>query len=497
MITNNNNGTKTLKRSEMYASMMNALDSVKTGETLLLSSFQSGHPLKQLDSDELVAYHTRLSQVVHSFGKEIEVRRLLAIQEIEKLQWLDILIDDFGDGGTNFNLRAYPTRPAWRTNGHLEPLPVQVQVISETVFVGAARENSGQRDKEMFGIQIDPWASPNSSATRFFTSHHAALWEHAGADKSNLLISHGHPLERNVLLYKWRLCTSWLAHKVNAITSPLDLSSVAREIHETLLPIKRWYWTNLAPERIQESYARYPLNLERRIHGPWDETLNTDPCEVMIAHWRKNQMCWPHDHGKSSGVVIVLQGKARVTHYVHSEKNHTLTKQLEPPRILDAGKSAYVDGDIIHAMESISDEDLVTLHIYFPSPPSSWIYDICGRRRLQIKSGGAYLPREDKAILQEEPCGYVEAEALVQTSLTSKKLRTEHGATSVKRAKGRPPSSEDRRKQDSTILEAWKSRRYKTKEELSRELGIDVQSVSQALDRERHRHTSERNNSAE
>ena len=85
-------GVHTIARSELYVEMTRSLLEVADREVICLTSFQSSHPFHQDESEEIKNYHDTLERVLKSRPDRVEARRLLAIQTINKLPWLDDVV---------------------------------------------------------------------------------------------------------------------------------------------------------------------------------------------------------------------------------------------------------------------------------------------------------------------------------------------------------------------------------------------------------------------
>jgi hypothetical protein len=385
-----NDGTTVLKRSQMYEGMRTALDEVPDGATIRLSSFQLGHPLFQPEQ-AIRAYHQALFEHLEARGRRIGVKRLVSIQTLKKLPWIDDLVEQFGNDNVDFNLRLYPSRPQWETEPELEPLPLQVQLIGGTVFVGGGRVEEREVTSDLWGIQIDRRARQGRDVSSFFERHHTALWNFAhdkGKEHSDL-IENGKPNTRNIDNLKWSLCSSWLKHHARAVKDEDGLFELGARIDQELRSIRSWYKLRLRPG------GSTPIPYRRNVidEGPRDGKV-----EMMLAEWQKGGECWPHDHGGASGMVLVLQGTATIKEFGPIGRDSF--KWTEPKEFTKrAGEAIAVHPQVVHSMKCAGDSDpLVTLHLYHPRPKVAQIVDLGSSRVFQIKRGGAYKP-EDQDVL--------------------------------------------------------------------------------------------------
>ncbi|MFI5821556.1 cysteine dioxygenase [Streptomyces rishiriensis] len=86
----------------------------------------------------------------------------------------------------------------------------------------------------------------------------------------------------------------------------------------------------------------------------WYHLLRTGPgYEVWLLSWVPGQGSGPHDHGRSSGVLTVLDGE--------------LTERTERgERVLGAGAQRVFAPGYVHEVVNDALEPAVSLHVYFP-----------------------------------------------------------------------------------------------------------------------------------
>ncbi|WP_328913785.1 MULTISPECIES: cysteine dioxygenase [unclassified Streptomyces] len=90
----------------------------------------------------------------------------------------------------------------------------------------------------------------------------------------------------------------------------------------------------------------------------WYARLRTGPgYEVWLLSWLPGQSSGLHDHGRSSGVLTVLDGTLR---------ERALTARGEAGRTLAAGHQRVFAPGYVHEVVNDSLEPAVSLHIYFP-----------------------------------------------------------------------------------------------------------------------------------
>jgi predicted metal-dependent enzyme (double-stranded beta helix superfamily) len=90
----------------------------------------------------------------------------------------------------------------------------------------------------------------------------------------------------------------------------------------------------------------------------WYSRLHTGPgYEVWLLSWLPGQSSGPHDHGRSSGVLTVLEGQLR---------EHATTARGSSLRTLAPGAQRAFAPGYVHEVVNDSLEPAVSLHVYFP-----------------------------------------------------------------------------------------------------------------------------------
>ena len=100
--------------------------------------------------------------------------------------------------------------------------------------------------------------------------------------------------------------------------------------------------------------ARWAPLVEYDAVSRWYHRLVTGPgYEVWLLSWVPGQRSGPHDHGRSSGVLTVLEGE--------------LTERTEKAsRALGSGAQRVFAPGYVHEVVNDSLEPAVSLHVYFP-----------------------------------------------------------------------------------------------------------------------------------
>jgi predicted metal-dependent enzyme (double-stranded beta helix superfamily) len=90
----------------------------------------------------------------------------------------------------------------------------------------------------------------------------------------------------------------------------------------------------------------------------WYARLRTGPgYEVWLLSWLPGQTSGLHDHGRSSGVLTVLQGALR---------ERALTARGETTRVLTEGHQRAFAPGYVHEVVNDSLEPAVSVHVYYP-----------------------------------------------------------------------------------------------------------------------------------
>jgi quercetin dioxygenase-like cupin family protein len=97
----------------------------------------------------------------------------------------------------------------------------------------------------------------------------------------------------------------------------------------------------------------------------WYHRLRTGPgYEVWLLSWVPGQGSGPHDHGRSSGVLTVLEG--------------TLTERTgRGTRALGAGAQRVFAPGYVHEVVNDALEPAVSLHIYYPGLTQMPMHSAC------------------------------------------------------------------------------------------------------------------------
>ena len=124
--------------------------------------------------------------------------------------------------------------------------------------------------------------------------------------------------------------------------------------------------------------------------------------EVMLASWRRDFPCAPHDHGDSYSAIKVLRGRSH--HRGFAIKNNRLTEVFSERK--STNDILVCQPKQIHAMGDDNDtETLVTLHLYAGSIDDMLVFS---KTHSHLVSGqaGAWLPVDSPEYLLKQAEGH-------------------------------------------------------------------------------------------
>ena len=110
--------------------------------------------------------------------------------------------------------------------------------------------------------------------------------------------------------------------------------------------------------------------------------------EVMVARWRADARCAPHDHGGSAGFVTALTGRFDERRFAWKGDDLVPTTTIAR----ETGEAFAFGPLVIHDMTSGSEGGL-SLHVYSPPPQHMYVYDLDRSERLDLVGDfGAWIP---------------------------------------------------------------------------------------------------------
>jgi quercetin dioxygenase-like cupin family protein len=108
------------------------------------------------------------------------------------------------------------------------------------------------------------------------------------------------------------------------------------------------------------------------------QLLLTDELEVWLIHWEAGHDTGFHDHDRSGGTVVVLEGSVREDRLVVGGPPST--------RVVHAGESFGFEPSDIHRVVHVAGEPAVTIHAYSPPLQAMGAYEVSDEGRLRRTS---------------------------------------------------------------------------------------------------------------
>lgn len=396
----------TVTCEEMYGFMQDGLQALDAAENVYLTSFQLEHPLDPVERvDSIVSWHRALKARVHDHDHPLRAWRLVAIQRVTKLRWLDEQVRDFGQGGVDFNVRLYGAPFEWQSQpGLATPLPSQVHVIGEHIFLAGVRLQSRTAAHDAWGTHIR--AARKSKTWSYYLQQYEMLWKYAGANppwgmRSSDLIVHGHVQEGTLAQLKAITLKSWLRYHASRVSTREDFELFLQLLWRTLFkeaPSDWWKAVGQPPQRGAENpYTREILWPTHQAADELDEDAES-PVELMLAKWVPGASCAAHDHAGARGRIFVLNGSAHTENYWFDERQGILEHLPDRGRTFTVGQYSDVEGEEVHSTGCVSDcatTPLVTLHVYFKDSARADkrfnVFDLQAGVVAKKKNGGAWM----------------------------------------------------------------------------------------------------------
>jgi cysteine dioxygenase len=114
----------------------------------------------------------------------------------------------------------------------------------------------------------------------------------------------------------------------------------------------------------------------------------------MLASWRFFASCAPHDHGFSTGTVLVVEGQFEELSYKWSSDSGDIKADLQSLRRASKGQFLEVEGDTFHSMKNVGQTG-ITLHFYTPAISNMKVLDLRNKQTLTVSEDcGAWIPTD-------------------------------------------------------------------------------------------------------
>ena len=112
-----------------------------------------------------------------------------------------------------------------------------------------------------------------------------------------------------------------------------------------------------------------------------ERLLLTADVEIWLIHWEAGHDTGFHDHDRSGGTVVVLEGAVREDRLVVGGPPST--------RVVQAGESFTFEPADIHRVRHVSGSPAVTIHAYSPPLHAMGAYEVTDEGRLRRTPLGA------------------------------------------------------------------------------------------------------------
>jgi len=349
----------------MYERMAESLDEIAPDQ-VLVTSFQPHNPERQ-GAPEMARYHQRLRDYLRD-NPRTRLNRIVAVHTVEKIRWLARVIRDYDSSAAPVSVRVLRCPTDFGEEG-VNALPAIVQIFGRRVFLSYPHAREGDACIEL----------EDASFAAFWRNYFSGLWDACAKDE---VLRDSETVEHNlkrVVFSRISKLTKYLIREGSDITQPDALLQRMEEATSAFSNI--WFEGG----RIEPDNRPYGRN----------RIATGDRFEVMVAYWRGQQECLPHDHGGSHGVMRVLHGQAEIQQYKVERRSAKKTRVVQSgkPILLDVeSEPCYIEPDIVHAMRPI-EKGLVTLHIYTKPIPWMTVYDLKRQRSTVVSAAcGAWWP---------------------------------------------------------------------------------------------------------
>lgn len=116
-------------------------------------------------------------------------------------------------------------------------------------------------------------------------------------------------------------------------------------------------------------------------------------------NWANHRECAPHDHGSSYGWINIITGES--THMLHTlDQDDVPVPYLR--RTEKAGFRFFAPRGMIHQMGNMTDDMLVTLHVYSMPITGMKVYDLERCAACVVSDDcGAWWPEDQRQRLRE------------------------------------------------------------------------------------------------
>ena len=122
--------------------------------------------------------------------------------------------------------------------------------------------------------------------------------------------------------------------------------------------------------------ARGWPGMKRPTRRTWDLMVASDAFEAWVIAWPPNGAIEPHDHGGSSGAVVVASGELVETTVSQGPEGSVVTET----KVLPAGATLTFGAHHVHDVVNLGDRPAISVHVYAPRLTSMTYFEITDGR---------------------------------------------------------------------------------------------------------------------
>jgi hypothetical protein len=122
--------------------------------------------------------------------------------------------------------------------------------------------------------------------------------------------------------------------------------------------------------------------LETLTERSWRLFASTDSYDAWLIAWPAGGAIDLHDHGGSSGTIVVVSGCLTET---RAEPDGAGGHELQRRRLVAGGLPASFDGDEVHDVSNVGETPALSLHVYSPRLTSMTFYELVGNELFALR----------------------------------------------------------------------------------------------------------------
>ncbi len=162
----------------------------------------------------------------------------------------------------------------------------------------------------------------------------------------------------------------------SASPPPIDVAGSGRLLHPAADPSFLGVGELLAiAEGLAVSAHSWP-GMDRPTRRTWDVMVASDTFEAWVIAWPPGGAIELHDHGGSSGAIVVASGELTETTVTERPDGLTDTETT----VLPAGTSTTFAAPHVHDLVNLGTEPAISVHAYAPRLTAMTHYDLAQGR---------------------------------------------------------------------------------------------------------------------